>query len=97
MQSGATANVTRIYALAPDRGGRLGTAYMTCAFLGSSAGSWLGAELCAELGWPAVCAFVAVTAAIPLARQRGRVNLCGGTTAIGTSSTRNSGSTSPGT
>jgi predicted MFS family arabinose efflux permease len=97
MQSGATANVTRIYALGSDRRGRLSTAYMTCAFLGSSAGSWLGAELCAELGWPAVCAFVAVTAAIPLARQRGRVNLLCGTTAIGTSSTRNSGSTSPGT
>jgi len=67
MQSGMTANLTRIYAIRPDS--RLNTTYMTCAFLGSSTGSWLGARLCAEFGWPAVCALVAFTAAIALTRH----------------------------
>jgi predicted MFS family arabinose efflux permease len=67
MQSGMTANVTRIYAISPDS--RLSTAYMTCAFLGGSAGSWLGARLCAALGWGGVSALVAVTAAVALARH----------------------------
>ena len=64
MQSGMTANLARIYAVRADS--RLNTAYMTCAFLGGSTGSWLGALLCAELGWPAVGALVALTAAIAL-------------------------------
>lgn len=67
MQSGMTANLTRIYAIRPDS--RLNTTYMTCAFLGSSTGSWLGARLRAEFGWPAVCALVAFTAAIALTRH----------------------------
>jgi predicted MFS family arabinose efflux permease len=66
MQSGQAANLTRIYAIRADS--RLNTAYMTCAFLGGSAGSWLGALLCAELGWPAVSALVALTTAIALAQ-----------------------------
>jgi predicted MFS family arabinose efflux permease len=67
MQSGNTANVTRVYAIGPDS--RLSTAYMTCAFLGGSTGSWLGARLCADLGWAGVSALVAVTAAIALTRH----------------------------
>lgn len=76
MQSGMTANLTRIYAIRPDS--RLNTAYMTCAFIGSSTGSWLGALLCNKFGWPAVSTLVALTAAIALTRhltpQRNRVN-----------------------
>jgi predicted MFS family arabinose efflux permease len=67
MQSGMTANLTRIYSIRADS--RLNTTYMTCAFLGGSAGSWLGARLCAELGWTAVSALVALTAAIALVRH----------------------------
>lgn len=68
LQSGMTANVTRIYTIRPDS--RLNTAYMTCAFLGGGAGSWLGARLHAEYGWLAVSTFVALTAGIALSHTR---------------------------
>jgi predicted MFS family arabinose efflux permease len=66
MQSGMVANLARIYAVSADSRSRLNTAYMTCAFLGGSAGSWLGAWVCTHLGWTAVGALVALTAAIAL-------------------------------
>ena len=44
MQSGMVANQVRIYALRPEARSRLNTAYMTCAYLGGSMGSWLGAR-----------------------------------------------------
>jgi predicted MFS family arabinose efflux permease len=64
MQSGMTANLTRIYAVRPDS--RLKSAYMTCAFLGGGTGSLVGAMLRAEFGWGAVSTLVALTAGIAL-------------------------------
>jgi predicted MFS family arabinose efflux permease len=69
MQSGMVANLARIYAVSPNNRSRLNTAYMTCAFLGGSAGSWLGALAYTHLGWPAVGALVALTAAVALTRH----------------------------
>ena len=45
MQSGMIANQVRIFALRPGAGSRLNSAYMTCAYAGGAAGSWLGAEI----------------------------------------------------
>lgn len=39
---------------------------MTCAFLGAGAGSWLGTRAYTHFGWTAVCALVALAAALPL-------------------------------
>jgi predicted MFS family arabinose efflux permease len=69
MQSGMIANAVRIYALRDDARGRLNTAYMICAYLGGSAGSWLGAQSYARFGWSGVCALVAVLAGAALARH----------------------------
>lgn len=66
IQSGQVANQARIFALAPHYRSRLNTAYMTCAFLGGSAGSWLGVRAYQDLGWPGVCALAAALAALPL-------------------------------
>jgi predicted MFS family arabinose efflux permease len=64
MQSGMVANQVRIYALRPEVRSRLTTAYMTCAYLGGAAGSWLGLRAYEHLGWPGVCALVAVLAGL---------------------------------
>jgi predicted MFS family arabinose efflux permease len=69
MQSGMVANQARIYALRPDARSRLNTAYMTCAYLGGSAGSWLGTRAYGEAGWWGVCALVALLAVLTLARH----------------------------
>ncbi|NDU75486.1 MFS transporter [Actinomadura sp. DSM 109109] len=69
MQSGMIANQARIFALRPDARSRVNTAYMTCAFLGGSTGSWLGASACTRFGWTAVCALVALLACVALARH----------------------------
>ncbi|MEV4005580.1 MFS transporter [Actinomadura sp. NPDC049753] len=69
MQSGMIANQARIFALRPDARSRVNTAYMTCAFLGGSTGSWLGAGACTRFGWTAVCALVALLACVALARH----------------------------
>jgi predicted MFS family arabinose efflux permease len=69
MQSGMIANQARIFALRPDARSRINTAYMTCAFLGGSTGSWLGAATQARFGWTGVCALVAFLAALALARH----------------------------
>ncbi|MFD0575028.1 MFS transporter [Dactylosporangium darangshiense] len=67
MQSGMVANHVRIYALHPEARGRLNTAYMTCAYLGGSLGSWLGASAYGYVGWLGVCAVLALLAAAALA------------------------------
>ncbi|MFI6644697.1 MFS transporter [Streptomyces sp. NPDC050504] len=67
MQCGSVANTVRIYALRADARSRLSTAYMTCAYLGGSAGSWTGARAWERVGWPGVCALVAVLGAVALA------------------------------
>lgn len=69
MQSGMVANQARVYALRPERRSRLNTAYMTCAYLGGSAGSWLGLHIYDGGGWPGVCALVAVLATLALLRH----------------------------
>jgi predicted MFS family arabinose efflux permease len=69
MQSGMVANQARVYALRPDARSRLNTAYMTCAYLGGSAGSWLGVRVWGQAGWWGVCALVAMLAGVALARH----------------------------
>ncbi|MFD7096877.1 MFS transporter [Streptomyces xanthophaeus] len=66
MQSGTVANQSRVFALRPDARSRLNTAYMTCAYLGGTAGSWLGVRAHTAYGWPAVCALIAVLAGLAL-------------------------------
>lgn len=66
MQSGQVANQARIFALRPGERARLNTAYMTCAFLGGSLGSWLGVRAYASFGWNGVCGLVAVSGAAAL-------------------------------
>ncbi|MGW3036518.1 MFS transporter [Streptomyces sp. NPDC001178] len=67
VQCGQVANQARIFALRPEARSRLNTGYMTCAFLGGSAGSWLGARAYATLGWGAVCALVGLAGLVALA------------------------------
>jgi predicted MFS family arabinose efflux permease len=62
VQCGQVANQTRIFALPGDRRSRLNTAYMTCAFLGGSLGSWLGVRTYLWLAWPGVCGLLALLA-----------------------------------
>lgn len=69
MQSGTVANLARVYAVRPDARSRLNTAYMTCAYLGGSGGSWLGVRIYGRAGWQGVCALVALLAVIALARH----------------------------
>ncbi|MFI0773481.1 MFS transporter [Streptomyces sp. NPDC021212] len=70
VQCGQVANQARIFALRPDARSRLNTGYMTCSFLGGSAGSWLGTRAYVQLGWGAVCALIAVAALLALATSR---------------------------
>lgn len=69
MQCGMVANQARIFARRPDARSRLNTAYMCCAFLGGSVGSWLGAHAYDRSGWAAVCALIALLAAAALTRH----------------------------
>ncbi|MFB7464824.1 MFS transporter [Streptomyces sp. NPDC056224] len=69
MQSGMVANQARVYALRDDARSRLNTAYMTCAYLGGSAGSWAGVHVYGRAGWHGVCALVAFLAALALVRH----------------------------
>ncbi|WP_018681253.1 MFS transporter [Actinokineospora enzanensis] len=64
VQSGQVANQARIFKLRPEVRSRLNTAYMTCAFLGGTAGSWLGVRAYVWLGWGGVCGLVAILAAV---------------------------------
>ncbi|MEV8527165.1 MFS transporter [Streptomyces sp. NPDC052000] len=67
VQCSQVANQARIFALRPEARSRLNTAYMTCSFLGGSAGSWLGIRAYAQLGWLGVCALMGVLALLALA------------------------------
>ncbi len=69
VQSGQVANQARIFALRPEMRSRLNTAYMTCAFLGGSLGSWLGVRAYSSLGWLGVCGLVVIVAVIALVRH----------------------------
>ncbi len=69
MQSGMVANQARVFALSPDARSRLNTAYMTCAYLGGSGGSWAGLRVYGRAGWRGVCALVAILAALALVRH----------------------------
>ncbi len=69
VQSGQVANQARIFALRPEARARLNTAYMTCAFLGGSAGSWLGVRTYDHFGWPGVTGLVALTGVLALTRH----------------------------
>ncbi|MFI1584402.1 MFS transporter [Embleya sp. NPDC020630] len=66
IQCGQVANQARIFALRPEARSRLNTAYMTCSFLGGSAGSWLGIHTYTRLGWQGICALTALAATIVL-------------------------------
>ncbi|MCK9924184.1 MFS transporter [Frankia sp. AgPm24] len=66
VQSGQVANQSRVFALAPAMRSRLNTAYMSCVFLGGSAGSWLGVTAYDQLGWPGVCLLLAGSATLAL-------------------------------
>ncbi|WP_425826238.1 MFS transporter [Streptomyces fractus] len=67
VQCGQVANQSRIFALRSEAHSRLNTGYMTCSFLGASAGSWLGTRAYTHLGWSAVCALIAVAVAVAIA------------------------------
>ncbi|MGX8903771.1 MFS transporter [Streptomyces netropsis] len=69
MQSGMVANQARVFALRPDARSRLNTAYMTCAYLGGSGGSWVGVRVYGQAGWRGVCVLVAILAAVALAHH----------------------------
>lgn len=69
MQCSQVANQVRVFAVAPTARSRLNTAYMTCCFLGSSIGSWLGVRVYIHLGWPGVCGLVSILAALALVRH----------------------------
>lgn len=73
VQSGQVANQARIFAVRPAARSRLNTAYMTCAFLGGSVGSWLGARAYTGLGWLGVCGLVALLVLVALARHLAHV------------------------
>ncbi|MFE1409964.1 MFS transporter [Streptomyces sp. NPDC058746] len=62
MQCGMVANQARFYALRADSRSALNTAYMTCGYLGGSAGSWLGLQVHRHAGWPGVCVLLALLA-----------------------------------
>ncbi|MFD4874169.1 MFS transporter [Streptomyces sp. NPDC058420] len=69
VQSGQVANQARIFALRPEARARINTAYMTCAFLGGSTGSWLGVRAYDRFGWRGVTVLVAALAAVALGRH----------------------------
>ncbi|WP_436495995.1 MFS transporter [Actinokineospora sp. HUAS TT18] len=71
MQSGMVANLVRVYALRPDARSRLNTAYMTCAYLGGTLGSWAGTRAYTTLGWLGVCGLVGLLGAVALAVHTG--------------------------
>jgi len=67
MQSGMVANQVRIYGLRPEARSRLNTAYMTCAYIGGSIGSWLATRVYGHFGWLGVCTLAGALAASALA------------------------------
>jgi predicted MFS family arabinose efflux permease len=72
VQCGQAANQARVFALRPEARSRMNTAYMTSAFLGGSAGSWIGVRAYGQWGWPGVCALIAFAATAALVRHAAR-------------------------
>jgi len=70
VQCGQAANQARIFALRGEVRARLNTAYMTCPFLGASAGSWVGVRAYTAIGWLGISALVALAAAVALLRHQ---------------------------
>ena len=66
MQSGMVANVTRFYRIDAFTRSAMNTAYMTCAFVAGSFGSWFGARLYEQCGWIGIPLLVAGLAATGL-------------------------------
>ncbi|WP_409238488.1 MFS transporter [Streptomyces sp. PA5.6] len=75
MQSGTVANQVRIFGLSDEARARLNTAYMTCAYLGGSVGSWLSVHAYGAFGWPGVCGLVALLTTLALLRHL--AHMCG--------------------
>jgi predicted MFS family arabinose efflux permease len=73
MQCGMVANVARFYAVRSEARNRMSSGYMTCAYLGGSAGSLLGTIAYASVGWHGVAAFVALAPAPALVVHLRRV------------------------
>jgi predicted MFS family arabinose efflux permease len=69
VQCSQAASQARVFALAGQARARLNTAYMTCVFLGGSAGSWLGVRAYTALGWAGIGGLIALAAAVALARH----------------------------
>jgi predicted MFS family arabinose efflux permease len=69
VQCNQVANQSRIFVLLPGARSRLNTAYMTCAFLGGTVGSWLGVQVYDLFGWGAVAGLIAVAALAALGRH----------------------------
>ncbi|MFD6431487.1 MFS transporter [Streptomyces venezuelae] len=69
MQSGTVANQVRIFGLSDEARARLNTAYMTCAYLGGSVGSWLSVHAYGAFGWSGVCGLVALMTTLALLRH----------------------------
>src|ERR1700733_14708201 len=69
MQAGMVANQVRNYRLRPQARSRVNTAYMTCAYGGGAAGSWLGARAFGGFGGLGGCAVAAGLAGAALARH----------------------------
>ena len=69
VQCGQVANQARIFGLPGEARARRNTAYMTCAFLGGSAGSWIGVRAYSEFGWGGIAGLTALASAAALARH----------------------------
>ena len=69
VQCGQVANQARIFGLPGEARARRNTAYMTCAFLGGSAGSWVGVRAYSEFGWGGIAGLTALASAAALARH----------------------------
>jgi hypothetical protein len=69
VQCGQVANQARIFGLPGAARARRNTAYMTCTFLGGSAGSWLGVRAYSEFGWGGIAGLTALASAAALTRH----------------------------
>src|SRR6202034_2080102 len=69
VQCGHVANQARIIGLPGSARARRNTAYMTCAFLGGSAGSWIGVRAYSEFGWGGIAGLTALASAAALPRH----------------------------
>ncbi|MEV0713181.1 MFS transporter [Asanoa sp. NPDC050611] len=64
MQTGMIANVTRMYRCGSGARSAMNTAYMVCAFLAGSLGSWVAVRLYHAAGWWTVPVMAAILAAV---------------------------------